>query len=152
MLSISTLIPKECILIHPKTNDKSTLLKMMIDSLKSANKIENSDILYKAIMDREELSTTALDCECAIPHAHSSAVKETSIAVAILEEGLDFNSQDGSLSKLIFLISGPKNMAGIHLKLLSKMARILHDNELKTELMNAENEVKFIELIKNKEK
>lgn len=151
MLHINKLIQEECILIHPEANDKASIIKMMIQSLKSADKIENTDLLYKAIMDREDLSSTALDCQCAIPHAHSSTVKTTSIAVAILDKELDFNAPDGSKSKLIFLIAGPKNMAGIHLKLLSKMARILHDKELREQLIYAKTGKNFIELIKNKE-
>ena len=151
MLLINSLMSQECIHIHPEVDNKESLIKIMLDSLKSADIIDDTKELFKAIMEREDLSSTALDFECAIPHAHCSTVKKTAIAVAVLNEGVDFNSSDGKLSKLIFLIVGPKNKAGTHLKILSKLARILYNEELRKHLMGVTIEVEFLDLIKKQE-
>jgi len=151
MLSINSLLSPACVLIHPDAKDKASLIKMMIDSLEAAGKTNNSELLLKDVMAREELSPTGLNWECAVPHAHSSALEHTSIASALLDKGIDFNAQDGYPARLIFLIAGPKDQAGLHLKLLSRMARILNDREFRENLMNVSSEKDFIYQIKKRE-
>jgi fructose-specific phosphotransferase system IIA component len=151
MLFFHSLLSKGCILIHPEVADKASLIRLMIDSLAAEGKIDDKDLLFADIMKREELSSTSLDFECAIPHAHSASVKTTVIAAALLREGVDFNAPDGKKARLVFLITGPKNQAGLHLKLLSKMARILHDRNFLKTLMETDSAEDFIGLIKKRE-
>jgi len=151
MLSINSLLSSDCILIRPDVKKKDSLIKMLIERLEAAGKTNNTKLLFKDIMDREELSSTGLDYGCAVPHAHSTAVEQTTIAAALLTNGIDFNAQDGYPAKLIFLIVGPKNQTGLHLKLLSKMARILNDQEFREILLNVNTEKDFIYQIKNRE-
>jgi fructose-specific phosphotransferase system IIA component len=151
MLFIHSLLSPDLVLIHPETKNKASLIKLMIDKLEAGGKTNNGELLFQDVLKREELSTTALDCECAVPHAHSTAMESTTIAAALLDEGVDFNSQDGKKAKLVFLITGPKNHSGLHLKLLSKMARILQDRDFREILMNADSGEEFQKLIKKRE-
>lgn len=151
MLSIYSKISQGCVLINPEVNDKASLIKMMVESLKAAGKIEDTDVLFRDVMKREDLSSTALDCGCAIPHAQSSALKTPAIAAALLTDGLDFNAPDGTMAQLVFLITVPENKAGLHLKLLSKMARILHNDDFREKLMSSDSEERFLELINKQE-
>ena len=56
MLSINSLLSPACVLIHPDAKDKASLIKMMIESLKAAGKTNNTELLLKDVMTREELS------------------------------------------------------------------------------------------------
>ncbi|MDA3957084.1 PTS sugar transporter subunit IIA [Oceanispirochaeta sp.] len=151
MVSIYSLLYPECVLLHPKAEEKADLIKLMIDSLEKAGRTIDKEQLFKDVMERERLSSTGLDYGCAIPHAQSEALEETVMAAALLEKGVDFNSPDGNPAQLVFLIAGPKNQAGHHLKLLSKMSRILHDNEFRNSLEKIASVSGFLDLVKKRE-
>lgn len=151
MLYIHSLLSPDCVLIHPEAGDKASLIKIMIDKMVAKGLTENGALLYDDVMKREELSSTALNFACAVPHAHSTAMTKTVIVAALLKKGVDFNALDGEDVKLVFLMTGPKNQSGLHLKLLSKMARILQNSQLRQILFNAGSGEEFYSLLKNYE-
>jgi fructose-specific phosphotransferase system IIA component len=151
MLTIHSLLTPKTVLINPEAEDKSALINMMITALGSCGKVTDQDKLKDDVMAREELSSTGLGYGCAVPHAHSDAVTDTIIAAAVMEEGIDFNSPDGDPARLVFLIVGPKNHTRLHLKLLSKMARFLHDQELRDKLKLTRNPADFLTLLTERE-
>ena len=58
-----------------------------------------------AIVAREAEATTAIGMNVAIPHAKSAAVKEPVVAVLQHQTGVKWDSLDGSLPQIIFLIA-----------------------------------------------
>lgn len=72
-----------------------------------------------AILEREMESTTAIGMNVAIPHAKSDVVKQPIVAVMKNNHGVKWESLDGSLPQLIFLIAVPNNSQDTHLKYFS---------------------------------
>jgi fructose-specific phosphotransferase system IIA component len=151
MVSIYSLLPPECVLLHPVVEDKEKLIKLLINSLEKAGKIIDKERLFLDVMERESLASTGLEHSCAIPHAQSKSLDETVLAVALLDKGIDFNSLDGKMAHLVFLMAGPREKAAEHLKLLSKLSRILHDNNFRESLKKADTVSTFLDLLKNKD-
>ena len=151
MICIHSLLPPECILIKPDVADKEGLIKELIAALEASGKCKDKELLFKDVMERESLSATGLDNGCAIPHAQSEALEETAIAAAVLEKGIDFQASDGKPAKIVFFIAGPKALAGKHLKLLSRLARILNDGDFRKHLTKADSRDQFLDLIKQRE-
>ncbi len=147
MADIGKRIKPECVLLDLEAADKVSVLKDLVGALKSAYGISDSEALLKDILDREELSTTCVGMGCAIPHCHSSQLDHTIISAARLTEPLDMDAPDGEAVSLVFLIAGPPARAAFHLKLLSKLARILHDEALLKALKSAEGTEAFLELL-----
>jgi len=151
MLTIHSLLTPETVLINPEAEDKAMLVKMMIAALGSCGKVTDLEKLYLDVMTREDLSSTGLGYGCAVPHAHSDAVTDTVIAAVVTDQGIDFNSPDGDPARLIFLIVGPKHHTRLHLKLLSKMARFLHDQDFRENLKQARTPGDFLNLLTERE-
>ncbi len=151
MITIHSLLSPECILIHPEVKDKEELIKELIAALGASGKCSDEESLFRDVMSRESLSTTGLDNGCAIPHAQSSSMEKTTIAAAVLDKGIDFQAADGKPAKIIFFIAGPSALAAKHLKLLSKLARILSSSDFRSTLEQAGSAGEFLELIKKRE-
>ena len=151
MPTIHSLIHPECVLIRPEAHDKNGVIRLLIDALYSAGMAEDPDRLFRDVLAREALGPTGIGSGCAIPHAHSPAVECTAVAAAVLADGIDFEAPDGEPAKLVFLLAGPEKHAGLHLKLLSKMARLLHDSRLIESLSEAESSEAFLSLLQNRE-
>lgn len=151
MLSIFKLISPKCVFINPDVTNKTELLLLMAEALSNELGIVDSDILYKDVIKRESMSVTSLGYGCAIPHALSAAVSRTAICAAVKPGGINYNAPDEEPVSIIIMMVGPKSGTSIHLKLLSRLARFLHDIEFRNQLKEAETPDDFLRILKNEE-
>jgi len=151
MIAIGSLIPRECVLINPQVEDRESLLQLMVDRLNKAGKVQDSQRLFQDVMEREALSSTALGFGCAVPHAHSPGVAKTVIAAAVISQGIDYDAPDGEPVELVFLMAGSAAGARLHLKVLSKLARFLHDEEFREQLKKVADPEEFLALVQKKD-
>ncbi|HZN97699.1 MAG TPA: PTS sugar transporter subunit IIA [Gemmatimonadales bacterium] len=95
------------------------------------------DEVLGAVEEREAVLSTGIGFGVAIPHARSSAVRELSVVCGLSPEPVPFDSIDGEPVRLFFLIVGPESSAGQHVKLLSRIARLVRRDNLRQQLCEA---------------
>ncbi|MEA2095713.1 MAG: PTS sugar transporter subunit IIA [Candidatus Cloacimonadota bacterium] len=117
--------------------DKKSCLEDMVKFLYQNGVIVSVDDFFKVIMERENLMTTGIGRNVAIPHARSNLVKEIHIAVYVLDNELEFNSVDGEDVKVIFMIAVPENKKNEYMKVLSGISNFLRIDENREKLINA---------------
>ena len=83
----------------------------------------------------------------AVPHALCDYVKETRMGILYLKKALPFDAIDEIPVDLIFLITGPRSDYTGHLKLLSKLARLLNNADFRTELRAAPDEESLYQVL-----
>ncbi|MFU0769261.1 fructose-specific PTS transporter subunit EIIC [Staphylococcus pasteuri] len=128
---------KNVIEITTKVNSRDEVIDHMVRNLKEHHYIEDTDIVKKAILDREAESTTAIGMNVAIPHAKSDAVKQPTVAVLQNKNGINWTSLDETLPKIVFMIVVPNDSNNTHLKLLQRLSRNLMDDKTRESLINA---------------
>ena len=96
------------------------------------------------------MSTTGIGEGVAIPHAKTKAVNKACLASGVSKDGIDYESFDGSLSHLFFMIAAPDGANDTHLEVLSRLSTILMDEEFRNSLINATSVDEFIALIDKK--
>jgi fructose-specific phosphotransferase system IIA component len=144
-------LTERCILLDLQGPDKEHLIRAMVDSLASCHPVEDTEHLVQDILAREALATTCIGSGAAVPHAHSGMVERTVIAAARLSPPVDLAAPDGEPVSLVFLLVGPPRHAMSHLKLLSKLARLLHDKTFRQRLASSTSAQEFHALICAKE-
>ncbi len=100
---------------------------------------ENLDLqtVVDILMERERLGTTGIGDNVAFPHGKIERLSTLKLAFGRSLQGVDFGALDGKLSHLFFLLLAPANAAGLHLKTLAKMSRMLMSQSFREELMAA---------------
>jgi fructose-specific phosphotransferase system IIA component len=136
-----------CAAVNVTACDKTEAISVLVDLLVKSGKVPDREALIKAVMEREALAPTGLGEDCAIPHAQTDVVSTTSIAAVRLATPVDFNAPDGTTARLVFLIVGPKDSAAVHLRLLSRLARILSDIDFRTTAMAAPDAAAFASML-----
>jgi len=91
--------------------------------------------LMEVLLEREELGSTAIGEGIAIPHGKLSGVTSVAAAFGRSPRGIDFDSLDGSPTRLFFLLVAPEDSAGIHLKALARISRLLKDKGFRDRLL-----------------
>ena len=131
MAALSSYFDADRCAVGVRAGTKAEAVAALVDLLAATGKAPDRAGLVRAVMDREALAPTGLGDDCAIPHAQTDAVSETSLAAIRLSEPLDFGAPDGTPARLVFLIAGPKDSAALHLRLLSRLARTLSDPDFR---------------------
>jgi nitrogen PTS system EIIA component len=101
------------------------------------------DEVLSAVQEREAVLSTGIGFGVAIPHARSSAVRELSIVCGLSPVPVPYDSIDGEPVRLFFLIVGPESSAGQHVKLLSRIARLVRRDNLRQKLCEAGSPEEF---------
>ncbi|AEJ19018.1 PTS sugar transporter subunit IIA [Gracilinema caldarium] len=151
MVDFSGILDKSCVEIDVEARNKEEVIQKAVQMLEQAGKITQGDSIYHDIMAREQLATTAIGEGIAVPHALSDAMQATVMAVVRLKSPIDYDAPDGKPVDLFFIMAGPKNDTAYHLKLLSKLARLLHDPHFREQARRASSSEKLVTLMLEKE-
>lgn len=151
MEGICKRLKPSCILLDLDAKDKKTIITKLVHALDHCHPIPSTDRLITDILAREKLASTCLGAGCAVPHAHSVGLKTSYIAAARLTHPLEVETPDGEPVTLVFLLVGPPQNASTHLKLLSKLARLLHDQQFREALGKVASPEEFLSTVCLKE-
>ncbi len=147
MGGLCTRLLPECVLLDPLQQDKERVIRQLVDRLASSHSITDPDTLFEQVMEREKLGSTCLGFGCAVPHARTDSAGTTVIAAARLNPPVSMDAPDGEPVSLVFLMAGPEKSAALHLRLLSKLARLLHSDSLRAQLCEASTAEDFHQII-----
>ena len=126
-LSLLDYLPTSSICVDLKSQTKAEVLKEMVVLLTSAHAIKNQEKILEALLEREELGSTGIGQGVAIPHGKSEHVTQVTAALGVSKKGINFEALDGEPVHLFFMLVAPLDSAGVHLKILAKISRLLKD-------------------------
>ncbi|NOZ61924.1 MAG: PTS sugar transporter subunit IIA [Calditrichaeota bacterium] len=150
-MKLSDILSDDLIIIPLKSQDKISAIKEMVDHLYEKKKIASRDKILQAILDREKVMSTGVGGHVAIPHGKAEGVKEIVASIAITENDVDFHSIDNEPVRLIFLLVGPPDKTGPHLKALSRISRLLTLKDFRNKLLHSRTPQEVMRVIEEGE-
>jgi len=135
--------------LESKTKDE--VLEELTDLLEKTGKVTNREEFLRVIREREELGSTGIGYNIAIPHARSTGIKGLTGAFGISKEGIEFDALDKEPVYLFFVLAAPKNAAGDYLKALATISRLLRNRKSRQALMKADAVGEIVKIIKKQE-
>ena len=91
----------------------------------------SSEIVYRALLAREKLGSTAIGKGIAIPHCRINECSEAAGCLVTLLEPIDYGSADGNGVDVIFVLLVPEEATQAHLNLLAALARSFSNADLR---------------------
>lgn len=146
-MKIIELMDRQFVISNLNSKIKRDVLKEMVDCiLKKEADIDGNELL-RVLLDREELGSTGIGDGIAIPHGKVRKISKLIVSFGRSLEGVDFQSMDGKPTHIIFLLIAPENSAGIHLKALARISRLLKDIGFRKHLMEAQSSQELYDVI-----
>jgi PTS system nitrogen regulatory IIA component len=139
---LTELLTPERVVVPLAARDKAGVIAELTHHLVDHSGGTFSEVL-EAVEEREAVLSTGIGFGVAIPHARSSEVRELSLVCGVSTEPVPYDSIDGEPVRLFFLIVGPENSAGQHVKLLSRIARLVRHEDLRQQLCEADTPQEF---------
>ncbi len=151
-MKICEILKVESIIPSMNSTDKESAIKELVYSFKDDPRVKDVDEVYHAVIERAKIMSTGVGKGFAIPHAKTNAVNEIIAAFGKLDTPIDFQSLDDQPVKLIFLLVGKENLVGPHIKLLSRLSRMMNLDEFRENLANAKTAEEIYNLFETEEK
>ena len=146
-MRITELLTKETINLSLTSSTKTGAIEELVSVLEHAGKLNDRSEYKKAIIKREEQSTTGIGEGIAIPHAKTNAVKHAAIAFGRSKAGVNYESLDGQPSHLFFMIAATEGANNTHLEALSRLSTILLKDEVRNQLLEAKSADEVLTII-----
>ena len=150
-MKITSILTEDLIKVNIPGDTKDDIINYIIDLAQNSNKIKDLDKVRHAIFDREKIMSTGVGKGFAIPHGKTDAVSDIVAAFGITEKPIDYQSLDHEPVRLVFLLVGKDSLVGAHIKLLSRISRLMNKEELRVKLLEAKTSAEILQLLKEEE-
>ncbi len=131
-MKICDILLKESVVANGSASSKKQILEQLSEIAALKTGIDQNVIL-DALIERERLGTTGVGKGVALPHTRLIGLDK--IFCAFLRTNpVDFESIDGKAVDLVFLLLVPEEAGADHLKALSRLSRLLRDDEITSQL------------------
>lgn len=107
----------------------------------------SSEIIYRALLAREKLGSTAIGEGIAIPHCRINECAEAAGCLVTLQEPIDFGSADGRDVDVIFVLLVPEEATQAHLNLLAALARSFSNPDLRNRVRQTHDSEELKQLL-----
>ena len=146
-MKILDILAKESVIPELKGKTKKQVLEELIDAMLQHKPHLDRDRLMAVLLERERLGSTGIGDGIAIPHGKMRDLDQLVLSFGRSSQGVDFESMDGKPVHLFFLLVAPENCAGIHLRALAKIARLLKNGAVRKKLGNVGDQEEVYSII-----
>jgi mannitol/fructose-specific phosphotransferase system IIA component (Ntr-type) len=140
---------EDAIKLELEGTTKDEILRELIGLLKLEEKSEA--MLFKMLKRRENLGSTGIGRNIAIPHCRSLVVNRLRVAFGRKSTGLDFKAIDEKPVKFFFLIVAPPlEVSNQYLPVLGKIAQFSKEADVPDRLLAISTPAEFMALLEEK--
>ena len=150
-MNLFTLLDEESVLPDLEVENKTEAISALVDTLSNKVEPEVLERVREKVFERESVMSTGVGKGLAIPHCKTKSVSDNYAAFAVLKDPLDFKSIDGEPVRIIFLLVGPDDRHSQHIKLLSRISRLMNSNSFHEKLLNSHTPQVILEAFKQEE-
>lgn len=145
---LSNILRENSISLNLLAESKDDLIIKMLELANNSGAIIDFNKTKSEVFAREKIMSTGIGNSIALPHAKTNGVKEAIAAFARMEVPIEFDSLDGMPVKYVFLLLGREDNVGVHIRLLSKISRLMNNDNFIDKINNSKENSEVTNLIK----
>jgi len=133
---ISALLSASHVALDVPAGDKKTLFEHAGALLQNESGLTRQQVI-DSLMTRERMGSTGLGQGIAIPHGRVKGLREAIGAFIRLASPVAFDAPDERPVSLVFVLLVPERATDLHLQILSNLAEMFSDRDLRAQLASA---------------
>lgn len=122
-MQLGALIRPDLIFPDLPATDRVQVLRALAGRVAERGLVNDRDILFEKLWEREQLGSTAIGGGIAIPHCKVDRLKSGLVSLGRIPQGVDFGAADGQPVRLFFLVISPSQSPAEHLQILAALSR-----------------------------
>lgn len=138
-MKLTDYLDKDLVLAELESTTKYDVLAELITPV--ADKVESFDPekAHRVLLERESLGTTGIGDGVAIPHGKLDGIEDIILVVGRSRTGVEFEALDFKFCNIFFLVLAPEQTAGMHLRILAHISRLLKNEDFRISFMEAQD-------------
>lgn len=150
-MKITDYLTSQFVSASVKGRNKNDVIEEMLTLISTSEKILDFEKVRRAVFDREQVMSTGVGNGFAIPHGKSDAVTDIVAGFGVTERPIDYDALDDKPVRLVFILIGKENMVGSHIKLLSRVSRLMNSETFRNTLLTLKTPDEIIEAFRTQE-
>lgn len=150
-MKISDILDEKLIVPNLSGTTKEQVIDALINLVSLSPKVLDKDKVRSAILEREKIMSTGVGNGFAIPHGKTDAVADIIAAFGVTAQPIPYQSLDDKPVRLIFLLVGKDNLVGPHIKLLSRISRLMNKEDFRNKLLETKTAQEIVATFKQEE-
>ena len=150
-MRITDVLAATTVAVNVSFRTKEEVLNHLVSLIDRTGMVRDRSKVYSVITEREKIMSTGIGKGFAFPHAKTDAVADTVAALVTLKEPVEYQSLDGLPVSIVFMLVGRENAVGVHLRLLSRVSRLMNSDTFRHQLLQSTSPEQVIELIAEEE-
>ena len=150
-MKITDILNESVVRINLPGATKEEVINAMIELAGTQKQVTDKERMRTAILEREKIMSTGVGSGFAIPHGKTDAVNDIVAAFAVTAQAIDYQSLDDQPVRLVFLLVGRDNMVGPHIKLLSRISRLMNKEEFRKRLLDLKSPREILDAFRQEE-
>lgn len=151
-LLLADLLSPDRVKIPLESTDKAGLIKELSSMLARVSGLEEDrDAILRSVLEREAKLSTGIGSGVALPHGKCSVLDGLVLVGGRTSRPVDFDALDSEPVNLVLMLVGPESAAGLHVKVLGQISKILRERTVRQQLIAADSPGEFLAAIREAE-
>jgi PTS system nitrogen regulatory IIA component len=150
-LKVLDFLDPSAVTVDLAATTKKGVLEELVALLARNGKVKDSKATVDILLERERLGSTGIGQGIAIPHAKTDQTDQVTAAFGLSRRGVQFDALDGEPAYIFFLLVAPPNAAGLHLKALARISRLLKDKFFRQSLRDVKDPAEVLKIIRDED-
>ncbi len=150
-MKVCRLLDQDNVLCRLKASGKTEVIDRLIETLNTRIDPKLVERVRKAVFEREHIMSTGVGKGLAIPHGKTAGLERNYAAFALLDAPVNFDSIDDQPVSLVFLLVGPELHNSTHIRMLSRISRLMNNHDFRERLLQAQSSDEIIEAFNQEE-
>jgi nitrogen PTS system EIIA component len=142
-------LDQELIIPELSARNKPEVIRELLNPLAAKHPELDVEKAYRVLLEREQLGSTGIGEGVAIPHGKMAELDKIILVVGRSIKGVDFAALDFRPCTIFFLVLAPEHVAGLHLRILAHVSRLLRDDAFRHAFLDSQDSRSLWELLEN---
>ena len=148
---VAEYIKAETVELDLESKNKNAVIKELFENIKKNGQIKNEELALEDLYARENMGSTGIGKNVAVPHAKTDAVDELTVTIGISKNGIEYEAIDDENVNIFFMFLCPKDQAQEYLRILARISRLVKEDKFRESLMKAKTKEEIVEIIRKEE-
>lgn len=146
-MRLSDFLDPALIICDLRVKDSRELLSEISERIGKLHPGLDKKILLSKLQEREDRSSSGLECGVAVPHAMVPGVSKAICAVIRLAGYIDLQTVDGSPVSIVFALLSPPDAVATHIRILARIARLCSIQDFIDQMLAAKDSAALYQVI-----
>lgn len=138
VIDLLDILTPETVILDVEATDKDGLFAELVAKGVALGFFEDKDTFYRLLQEREQLGTTGIGKNIAVPHVRTELVDDLHMVLARSRQGIEYDSVDGNPVNFFFLVVAPPEKNELYLKMMARISRLMRADDVRADMLEAD--------------